>query len=229
MARFVAELANLPLRNEQPYVGHSAFAHKGGVHVSAVLKDPATYEHVPPETVGNRQRVLLSDLSGRANILYKLKQHGIADRLSEEARRELLERIKHLEFLGYELEAAEGTFELLVREALHPGLHFFDLVDFDVSTKMTGSKGSKTTAAVTVKAQDGVHSATATGNGPVNALDLCLRQCLSSLYPSISMSACSTTKSASWSRRRGPPPRCAFSSSGRTTAAVGPRSASRRM
>jgi len=186
VARFVAELANLQMRNDQPYVGHSAFAHKGGVHVSAVLKDPATYEHVTPETVGNRQRVLLSDLSGRGNILYKLKQHGIADRLGEDARRELLERIKHLEYLGYELEAAEGTFELLVREALHPGTHFFELVDFDVSTKMTGAKGSRSTASVTIKAQDGVHSATAGGHGPVNALDLCLRQCLASLYPSIS-------------------------------------------
>lgn len=185
-AKFIAELANLPLRNDQPYVGHSAFAHKGGVHVSAVLKDSATYEHIPPELVGNRQRVLLSDLSGRANILYKLKQHGIADRLSEEARRELLERIKHLEFLGYELEAAEGTFELLVREALHPGVHFFELVSFDVSTQMSGSKSSRTTATVTIKAQDGVHSATATGHGPVNALDVCLRKCLAPLYPSIS-------------------------------------------
>ena len=185
VARFVAELANLQMRNDQPYVGHSAFAHKGGVHVSAVLKDPATYEHVTPETVGNRQRVLLSDLSGRGNILYKLKQHGIADRLGEDARRELLERIKHLEYLGYELEAAEGTFELLVREALHPGTHFFELVDFDVSTKMTGAKGSRSTASVTIKAQDGVHSASAAGHGPVHALDLCLRQCLSKLYPTI--------------------------------------------
>ena len=184
-ASYIAELANLPVRIEQPYVGHSAFAHKGGVHVSAVLKDSATYEHVTPESVGNRQRVLLSDLSGRANILYKLKQHGVADRLTEDARRELLERIKHMEFMGYELEAAEGTFELLVREALHPGMHFFDLVSFDVSTNMVGTKGSKTTATVTIKAQDGVHSATATGHGPVNALDVCLRQCLSALYPSI--------------------------------------------
>ncbi len=185
VSRFVAELANLPLRNDQPFVGHSAFAHKGGVHVSAVLKDSATYEHIPPEIVGNRQRVLLSDLSGRANILYKLKQHGIADRLDEQARRELLERIKHMEFMGYELEAAEGTFELLVRDALHPGLHFFELVSFDVSTAMAGTKVSKTSATVTLKAGNGVHSATATGHGPVNALDLCLRQCLSSLYPSI--------------------------------------------
>ncbi len=185
VARYVAELANLPLRNDQPYVGRSAFAHKGGVHVSAVLKDPATYEHVPPEAVGNRQRVLLSDLSGRGNILYKLKQHGIADRLDERARKELLERIKHLEFLGYELEAAEGTFELLVREALHPGLHFFDVINVEVTTRMLVGKTSRTTAAVTVKTPDGIHSATASGHGPVHALDLCLRQCLSNLYPSL--------------------------------------------
>jgi len=90
-----------------------------------------------------------------------------------------------MEFMGYELEAAEGTFELLVRDALHPGLHFFELVSFDVSTSMAGTKVSKTSATVTLKAGNGVHSATASGHGPVNALDLCLRQCLSSLYPSI--------------------------------------------
>jgi len=185
VARFIAELANLPLRNDQPFVGHSAFAHKGGVHVAAVLKESATYEHIKPELIGNRQRVLLSDLSGRGNILYKLKQHGLGDRLGEDARRELLERIKHLEYQGYELEAAEGTFELLVRETLHPGVNFFDVVNFETTTRLTGTKESQTTASVTLKAQDGVHSATATGHGPVNALDLCLRQCLSKLYPTI--------------------------------------------
>jgi 2-isopropylmalate synthase len=185
VARFIAELANLTVRNDQPYVGRSAFAHKGGVHVSAVLKDAATYEHVRPETVGNRQRVLLSDLSGRSNILYKLKQHGLVDRLDDAAHRELLERIKQMEFMGYELEAAEGTFELLVREALHPGSNLFEVVSYEVTTK--GSpKDSHTLATVTLKAQDGIHSATASGHGPVNALDLCLRQCLSQLYPSIS-------------------------------------------
>jgi len=185
VARFVAGLANLPLRNDQAYVGHSAFAHKGGVHVAAVLRDAATYEHVPPAVVGNRQRVLLSDLSGRGNILYKLKQHGVADLLNEDARRELLERIKHLEFLGYELEAAEGTFELLVREALRPGVKFFELDNLEVATRMEDDNESSTTATVTLKAQDGVHSATAHGNGPVHALDLCLRKCLSAVYPSI--------------------------------------------
>jgi len=185
VARFIAELANLPLRNDQPYVGHSAFAHKGGVHVAAVLKDSATYEHVKPELIGNRQRVLLSDLSGRGNILYKLKQHGLGDRLGEDARRELLERIKQMEYQGYELEAAEGTFELLVRETLHPGVHFFDCIGFEVTTRLSDDKESQTTASVTLKAQDGVHSASAVGHGPVNALDLCLRQCLSKLYPTI--------------------------------------------
>jgi 2-isopropylmalate synthase len=183
--RFIAELANLPLRNDQAFVGKSAFAHKGGVHVAAVLKDSATYEHISPELVGNRQRVLVSDLSGRGNIMYKLKQHGLGDRLAEDARRELLERIKQMEYEGYELEAAEGTFELLVREALHPGLQFFDVDSYEVSTRSSGPQGALSTATVTLRAQDGVHSATAAGHGPFNALHLCLRKCLSKLYPQI--------------------------------------------
>jgi 2-isopropylmalate synthase len=183
VARFVAELANLPLANNQPFVGHSAFAHKGGVHVSAVLKDAATYEHVEPQAVGNRQRVLVSDLSGRGNVLYQLKQHGLADRLTEESRRELLERIKQMEYEGYELEAAEGTFELLVREVLYPGAHFFAVESYEVSTKAAGAGASRSTANITVRTQDGVHSATAYGHGPFHALHLCLRKCLSTVYP----------------------------------------------
>src|SRR5947208_3568168 len=178
VCRFISELANLPLRNDQPFVGKSAFAHKGGVHVAAVLKDSATYEHIKPELVGNRQRVLVSDLSGRGNIMYKLKQHGLADRLGEDARRELLERIKQMEYEGYELEAAEGTFELLVREALHPGMHFFDVDSYEVTARTSGS-GAISTATVTLRAQDGVHSETATGQGPFHALHVALRKCLS--------------------------------------------------
>jgi 2-isopropylmalate synthase len=185
VCRFIAEIANLPLPNERAFVGRSAFAHKGGVHVSAVLKDSLTYEHVRPESVGNRQRVLVSDLSGRGNILYKLKQHGLAGRLTEDARRELLERIKQMEYEGYELEAAEGTFELLVREALRPGLHFFDVDSYEVTTRAAGHGAPVSTATVTLRAQDGVHSATAAGHGPFHALHLCLRKCLSKLYPQI--------------------------------------------
>jgi 2-isopropylmalate synthase len=168
------------MRGDQAYVGHSAFAHKGGVHVSAVLKDSNTYEHISPKLVGNRQRVLLSDLSGKGSILYKLKQHGLEDRLDDNARRQLLDRIKQMEFQGYELEAAEGTFELLVREALRPGAQLFEIVNYEVITR-----AAQSTANVTLKAQENIWTASATGNGPVNALDLALRQCLSTLYPAI--------------------------------------------
>ena len=185
VSRYVAELANLPLSNSQPFVGHSAFAHKGGVHVSAVLKESATYEHVTPESVGNRQRVLISDLSGRGNILYKLKQHGLADRLTEDSRRELLDRIKQMEYDGYELEAAEGTFELLVRDVLQPGMQFFDVESYEVTTKWANAGEARSTATITVRAQDAVHTATASGHGPFNALHLCLRKCLSAVYPRV--------------------------------------------
>lgn len=184
VCRFIAEIANLPLRNDQPYAGKSAFAHEGGVEAGALLKDCTAYEHVTPESVGNRQRMLVGDLSGGGNAMYKLKRHGLAGRLTEDARRELLERIKQMEFEGYELEAAEGTFELLVREALHPGVQFFEITNYEVSTR-GGPGPSRTTATVTLRAQDGVHSATATGHGPLNALHLCLRKSLRKLYPQI--------------------------------------------
>jgi 2-isopropylmalate synthase len=185
VCRFIAELANLPLPNGQAYVGRSAFAHKGGIHVAAVLKDSTTYEHIQPELVGNRQRVLVSDLSGRGNILYKLQQQGLAGRLSEDARRSLLERVKQLEYEGYELEAAEGSFELLVREALRPDAHFFEVEGYDVSTHAGGAAASHTTATVTLRVDGEVHTEAAVGQGPFNALHLGLRKCLSKLYPEI--------------------------------------------
>ncbi len=185
VAGFVSELANLALRNDAPFVGRSAFAHKGGVHVSAVLKEAATYEHINPELVGNRRRVLISDLSGRSNIFFKLKEKGLSDKLTDAARRELLDRIKQLEYEGYELEAAEGTFELLVRQTLHPDLFFFDLENSKIITERKDDGKTTSTATMTIRAKDGLHSATATSHGPVHAMDLCLRRCLSKLYPQI--------------------------------------------
>jgi 2-isopropylmalate synthase len=179
-ARYIAELANLPLRGDQPYVGKSAFAHKGGVHVSAVMKDSSTYEHVAPEVVGNHQRVLVSDLSGQSNVVYRLKQHGLADQLSESARRELLARVKKLEHDGYDLETADGTFELYVHEAMRPGTKFFDVQDYLVMIR-----SGQATATVNVCAKGAVHNGTATGHGPVNALDVALRKCLAEIYPQI--------------------------------------------
>jgi len=185
VCRFIAETANLPLPNDQPFVGMSAFAHKGGIHVSAVLKDPATYEHIAPDIVGNRRRVLVSDLAGRANLVYQLKQHGLADRLDDGARRILLECIKQMEYEGYDLEAAEGTFELLVRSALHPERHFFDVDRYEVTVGALGDAPVNTKATVALRVQGEVHSATASGHGPLNALHRCLRTCLAKLYPQI--------------------------------------------
>ncbi len=189
LSRFVAELANVQLRRDAAYVGPSAFAHKGGIHVSAVMKDSATYEHVRPELVGNHQRVLLSDLSGRGNVSYKLQQLGLDESLPETARRDLLQRIKQLEHLGYDFEAAEGTFELLVHEAARPEFHPFDIVGYEVTTKLlldsVSLNETVTTASVTLRVGESVHSATASGSGPVHALDICMRECLASIYPAI--------------------------------------------
>jgi 2-isopropylmalate synthase len=149
------------------------------------MKDAATYEHIQPELVGNRQRVLLSDLSGRGNVAYKLKQLGLQENLSETVRRDILKRVKQMEHEGYDFEGAEGTFELLVREAAHPNFHPFDVVGYEVSTKLQGNEETVTTASVTLRAGEEIQSATATGSGPVHALDICLRQCLASIYPAI--------------------------------------------
>src|SRR5207249_5019061 len=112
------ELANIQPNKRQAYVGDSAFAHKGGLHVSGVLKNRETYEHIDPELVGNRQRVMVSDLSGRSNIVYKSKEYGIDLKNHAEAAKEILRRTKELESHGYEFQAAEAPFELLIQEAL---------------------------------------------------------------------------------------------------------------
>ena len=182
---FVADVANRPLGNGQPFVGRSAFAHKGGVHVSAVLRDPAMYEHVTPETVGNQRRVLVSELAGRANITYQLKHHPLGQRLDERMRLELLQRIKQMESEGYELEAATGTFELLVRETLRPDVPLFDVFSYHLSMGKHGDHQLHTITTVSLKTQDQMHTATASGDGPLNALHRCLWNGLGKLYPAI--------------------------------------------
>jgi len=188
MARFIADPANLQLPNNQAYVGPSAFAHKGGIHVSAVLKDSRTYEHIAPELVGNVQRVLMSDLSGRANIVHKTTEKGLPE-LSETGRRDLLDRMKQLEYEGYEFEAAEGSFELLVHQAARPESAPFEVISYEVITHVNQSKaikhtGSMSEATVTVRIGENVYVATARSQqGPVNALDQSLRECIESTYP----------------------------------------------
>jgi 2-isopropylmalate synthase len=180
-ARFVSEIANLALAPSAAFVGDSAFAHKGGVHVSAVEREPRTYEHVPPESVGNRRRVLVSDLSGRANLQAKARELGLA--LPEERR--VLEELKRLEHNGYEFEAAEASFELLVRRLEGTHRPFFELLGFRVIDEHRGSEMPLSEATVRVRVGPHVEHTGASGTGPVNALDQALRGALEKFYPAL--------------------------------------------
>ena len=187
LSHFVYELANLPPRKEQPYVGQSAFAHKGGVHVAAVRKNRLTYEHVNPEAVGNVQRVLISDLSGRANILHKAEEYGVNVESKDPKVQSLLQQLKELENAGYQYEGAEASFQLLMQRALGTKVRFFRLIGFRViDQKNREDEPPMSEATIQIEGPDGrtEHTA-ATGNGPVNALDLALRKALTKFYPEI--------------------------------------------
>ena len=180
------ELANIQPNKRQAYVGDSAFAHKGGLHVSGVLKNRETYEHIDPELVGNRQRVLVSDLSGRSNIVHKGKEYGIDMNEHKDAVREILRRTKELEGKGYEFQAAEASFELLIQEALGKKRKNFNLIGFRVIDEKR-NEGETAIAEATIMVQvDGeMEHAAAMGNGPVNALDQALRRALTKFYPTL--------------------------------------------
>ncbi len=180
------ELANIHPNKHQAYVGDSAFAHKGGLHVSGILKNRETYEHVDPEIVGNHQRVLVSDLAGRSNIVYKAKEYGIKLKGEDQAVQQILHRIKDLESQGYEFEAAEASFELLIQEALGRKKKNFRLVSFRViDEKRKESEPPVSEATIMVEVDGVMEHAAAMGNGPVNALDTALRKALTKFYPSV--------------------------------------------
>ncbi len=185
LSRFVSEVANVHPDTRQPYVGMSAFTHKGGVHVSALFKDYRAYEHLPPELVGNRRRVLVSELSGMSNILYKYKELNLqVDKQSPEGKR-VLEEIKNLENQGYQFEGAEGSFELLLKKAYNGYIEPFTLeaLRLMIDVKQDGPAYSE--AIIKMRVGDRVVHTAAEGNGPVNALDNALRKALESFYPCI--------------------------------------------
>ncbi len=184
-ARFVSELANMPLRADMPFVGRSAFAHKAGVHVSAVMKEKATYEHMEPALVGNHRRVLVSELSGKSNLQYRLKEIGMEGLLDGSQTRELVNAVKELESMGYDLEVANGTLELLARQATGIPTEFFRLEEFQVSTEKRFSGPPLSTAVVKLAISGRSYSAVAHNSGPVHAIDDCLRQSLSAFFPAI--------------------------------------------
>jgi 2-isopropylmalate synthase len=185
VARFASELANRKPWDAQPYVGDSAFAHKGGMHVSAVVKHPETYEHLDPAAVGNHRRVLVSELAGRSNVLWKAREYGIdLDHDTPDSRR-ILDELKALEDQGFQFEGAEASFELLMERALGRFKPHFDLEAYRVIVEEAapGQPVAEATVRLRVKGME-EHTA-ASGNGPVNALDAALRKALEEFYPNL--------------------------------------------
>ncbi len=188
-SRFVNELANLPHNKYQPYVGRAAFAHKGGIHVSAVKRNPITYEHIEPEKVGNIRRILISDQSGKSNVLHKAQQFGLNIDSSDPVVNAIVKELKELENRGFQYEGAEASFELLMRRALgtlDAQRRFFDFKGFRVMSQKSRNEDS-TQEEATIRIEvggDEVHTA-ALGNGPVNALDKALRKALTRFYPKL--------------------------------------------
>jgi len=186
VARFVNELANLPHNKYQPYVGAAAFAHKAGIHVAAVNRNPLTYEHITPEQVGNIRRILISDQSGKSNVLHKAKKFGLDLESTDPLVTTILKRLKELENQGFQYEGAEASFELLMRRAMGTMPSFFELKGFTVLNHKDTPEGV-TKAEATIQLEvggDTVHTA-AMGEGPVNALDNALRKALTCFYPQL--------------------------------------------
>ena len=185
-AHYVSELANLPLDPHLPYVGKSAFAHKGGVHVNALLKWERSYQHIDPKLVGNHRRVLISELSGRSNIAYKARELGLSLDGESMQTESVLNRVKELEREGFQFEGADGSVELLIRRAKPDYRAPFSLLGFHVLVKEGNTGGMVSEATVKVEVNDQVIHTAAEGNGPVDALNAAVRKALLPVYPHLS-------------------------------------------
>lgn len=187
-SRLISEVANLAPDDHAPYVGLSAFAHKGGIHVSAIQRNPQTYEHIVPERVGNCRRIVISEQSGLSNVLEKARRFGINLDKQDPTCRQILQRLKALESEGYQFESAEASFALLMRQALGQRQQWFKLKGFDVhctTQEVTELLHTNSLATVKVAVDQQEILTAAEGNGPVSALDLALRKALVSFYPAI--------------------------------------------
>ena len=184
VAHEIADLVNVPLPADQPYVGRNAFAHKGGMHVAGISSDARTFEHMEPDEVGNTRVVLASELSGKATILARAQELGIE--MDEDSAREALELLKKREHEGYHYEAADASFELLLRRSSGEYQPLFTLEGFRVTTEMTGEGEVATEATLRIWVKGERQLCVAEGNGPVNALDRALRSALQDYYPEIS-------------------------------------------
>lgn len=185
LSRFVSEVANVPPLNQRPFVGKSAFAHKGGIHVSAIMKRPKSYEHIDPENVGNRRRILVSDLSGKSNIEYKAREMDIRLKELGNESRKIVYEIKKLEDQGYQFDAAEGSLELLIKKASGQFEEPFTLESFRVIIEKNHSGPSTSQATIKISVGNDQEITAAEGEGPVNALDNALRKALTKFFPNI--------------------------------------------
>ncbi|MBF0508656.1 MAG: citramalate synthase [Deltaproteobacteria bacterium] len=185
VSRYVSDLANLPPTNDQPFVGKSAFAHKGGVHVSAVLKNPVAYEHINPDMVGARRRVLVSDLSGKSNIRFKAEELGMRLGQNGADSQKIVKTIKALEDEGYQFDAAEGSFELLVKKLTGQFKEPFTLESLRVIIEKGVMCQGLTQATIKVSVGPDEEITAAEGDGPVNAMDNALRKALHKFFPKL--------------------------------------------
>ncbi len=183
VSHYVAAIANINPDTHAPYVGRSAFAHKGGIHVAAIAKVAESYQHIDPELVGNELRVVVSELAGRGNVRMRAEALGLELNGNERA---VLQRIKELESDGFQFEAAEGSFEMLVRRASADYQPPFELMDFTVIVEKRGSNSVMSQATVKLRVGDEVMHTAAEGDGPVNALDRAIRKALLPHYPELS-------------------------------------------
>jgi 2-isopropylmalate synthase len=185
-AHFVSEISNMKQMPNQPFVGASAFAHKGGVHINAVLKDPKSYEHINPELVGNHRRVLVSELAGKSPILIKAKELELdLDKKSPQAKK-VLKLLQDLEHQGYQFEAADASFEIMVKKALKKYKRFFELEGFKVVIEKRKDNKVYSEATIKLKVNNVIEHTASEGDGPVNALDSALRKALKQFYPTLS-------------------------------------------
>jgi 2-isopropylmalate synthase len=182
LSRYISEVANMTPFNGRPFVGKSAFAHKGGIHVNAIMKTPKAYEHMGPEAIGNERRVLVSDLSGKSNIDYKAREMGVELGGNGFDSKNIAKEIKRLEHEGYQFDAAEGSFELLLKRLTGQFRGLFELESFRVAIEKEKNLPCRAYATIKITVGDQQEITAAEGTGPVSALDNALRKALNKFF-----------------------------------------------
>jgi len=185
LSRFISETANVPPVNSRPFVGKSAFAHKGGVHVSAIMKNPRAYEHMSPEAVGNKRRVIVSEQSGKSNIEYKARELGVDLGENGVNGHQIVSSIKELEDYGFEFDAAEGSLKLIMEKLTDQFVSHFELESFRVVVEKDRERPCYSHAMIKIRVGNTTEITSAEGEGPVSALDNALRKALATIYPQI--------------------------------------------